>query len=141
MRASPLGANRAIRTDLTTREDIVHLVDAFYVRVRADARLNPIFEGVARVDWAQHLPKMYAFWESVLFAGTGYQGHPLAVHRELARRVPLTPLEFGRWLELFNESVDALFSGPHADQAKTRASRIALVMQRHIMDDRVGELP
>ena len=141
MRTSARQPNTAARTDLTTREDIVRLLDAFYDRVRKDARLNPIFEGVARVDWAQHLPHMYAFWESVLFAGTGYQGNLLAVHRELARRVPLTPLEFGRWLELFDESVDALFSGPHADHAKTRASRIALVMQRHIMADRIGELP
>jgi len=127
----------AIRTDLTSRDDIVRLVDAFYDRVRADARLSPIFDDVARVDWAQHLPKMYAFWESVLLAGSAYQGNPLAVHRELARRVPLTPLEFGRWLELFDESVDALFDGPHADQVKARASRIARVMQHHITIDQV----
>ncbi len=129
------------RPDLTTREDIVRLVDAFYDRVRVDARLSPIFEDVAQVDWVQHLPKMYAFWESVLLAGTSYRGNPLAVHRELARRVPLTPLEFGRWLELFDESVDALFAGSHADQAKTRASRIAVVLQQHIIADRVGALP
>lgn len=127
--------------DLTTREDIVGLVNAFYDRVRADGRLSPIFDDVAQVDWAQHLPRMYAFWESVLFAGTGYRGNPLAVHRELARRVSLTPLEFGRWLDLFHESVDALFAGPHAGQAKTRASRIAVVMEQHIIEDRISALP
>ncbi|MEO8624691.1 MAG: group III truncated hemoglobin [bacterium] len=127
--------------DLTTREDIVRLVDAFYARVRADARLNPIFEDIAHVDWAQHLPRMYAFWESVLFAGTAYRGDPLAVHRELGRHVSLTPLEFGRWLELFDEAMDALFAGPHADQAKLRASRIAVVMQQHATADRVRALP
>lgn len=58
-------------TDLTDRADIVRLVDAFYGRVRADAILSPIFDGIARVDWTLHLPKMYDFWESVLFGRAG----------------------------------------------------------------------
>ena len=40
--------------------------------------------------------------------------------------------EFGRWIALFHSSVDALFSGPMADEARARASRIAAVMQYHI---------
>ena len=127
--------------DLTDRRDIVRLVDAFYDRVRADAILGPIFDGVARVDWDQHLPKMYDFWESVLFGKVRFKGNPLIVHRDLARQAPLTPREFGRWLQLFHASVDELFAGPGADGAKVRASRIAEVMRHHIDADRGDSLP
>jgi len=127
-------------SDLTDRADIVRLVDAFYGRVRADAILRPIFDGIARVDWALHLPKMYDFWESVLFGRAAFKGNPLAVHRELARRAPLTSTEFSRWLQLFHASVDELFVGSCADEAKSRASRIALVMQHHIAADRATAL-
>jgi hemoglobin len=123
------------KTDIASRADIVRLVDGFYERVRGDELLGPIFNDVAHTDWARHLPKMYDFWEGVLFGVAGFRGNPLAVHRDLARRVPLGRREFGRWLDLFHESVDALFSGPCAEDAKARALRIAAVMQHHISSD------
>ena len=101
-------------------------MDIFYGRVRAD--------DVARVDWDQHLPKMYAFGEALLFGSPGFRGNPLAVHRELASRSPLGAREFTRWLRVFHASVDTLFLGPRAEEAKARASRIATVMQQHIRD-------
>jgi hemoglobin len=152
-RMTVTGPTLASPHDLASRDDVVRLVDAFYDRVRADALLDPIFDGVAHVDWAVHLPKMYAFWESVLFGATGYKGNPLAVHRALARQTPegpaaargsegvLTAHEFARWLELFHASVDELFAGPIAEEAKGRASRIAVVMQHHIAADRLAAVP
>jgi hemoglobin len=110
----------------------VRLVDAFYERVRADDILGPIFNDVADVDWTTHLPKMYDFWDSVLFGTPGFKGDPLDAHRKLAMRVPLGEREFARWLMLFDDSVDALFIGPGADNVKLRAARIASVMQHHI---------
>ena len=121
--------------DLTDRADVIRLVDAFYARVRVDALLSPIFEDVAGVNWAQHLPRMYDFWDSVMFGRTAFKGNPLVVHRDLARRASLTTAEFDRWLELFHGAVDALFAGPFAEEAKSRASRIAVVMQGHIAGD------
>lgn len=123
-------------TDLASRADIECLVNDFYGRVRDDELLGPIFDDVAHTDWARHLPKMYAFWEGVLFGVAGFRGDPLAVHRELASRTALGEREFGRWLDLFHESVDSSFSGPCAASAKTRARRIAAVMQQHV--SRVG---
>lgn len=122
--------------DIASRADIERLVNRFYERVRGDELLGPIFDDVAHTDWVKHLPKMYDFWEGVLFGVGGFRGNPLSVHRALARRVPLGDREFRRWLELFHESVDALFSGPYAEDAKTRAVRIATVMQHHIAHDR-----
>ena len=120
------------RPDITSRADIVRLVDTFYAAVRADEILAPIFDGVAHVDWERHLPRMYDFWVGVLFGATAFRGNPLAVHLGLATRVTMGAREFGRWIALFHSSVDALFSGPMADEARARASRIAAVMQYHI---------
>jgi hemoglobin len=124
-----------VERDLASRADIVRLVDAFYARVRADGILGPIFDDVAHTDWDRHLPRMYDFWDAVLFGAPGFHGNPLAVHRALALRVPLGAGEFGRWLALFHETVDALFRGPVAEDTKLRASRIATVMRHHILAD------
>jgi hemoglobin len=124
--------------DISSRHDIVQLVDAFYERVGRDELLGPIFNDVARVDWDAHLPRMYDFWDSVLFGRTGFKGNPLAVHRALAQLTPLTSREFTAWLTLFHATVDALFSGAVATQAKVRASRIAATMQLHLADPSAG---
>lgn len=121
--------------DLTTRADIERLVDSFYERVRVDERLGPIFTDVARVDWGSHLPRMYDFWEAVLFGATSFKGNPLAVHRALAEQTTVTARDFDRWLTLFHGSVDALFIGPMASETKERAVRIAIVMQQHLGAD------
>jgi len=123
-------------SDIATRTDLESLVNTFYDCVRADEILGPIFDDVAHTDWERHLPKMYDFWDTVVFGAARFRGNPLAVHRELARRVPLGGREFGRWLSLFHQTVDTLFSGPRAEDAKARASRIAAVMQQHILADR-----
>jgi hemoglobin len=120
------------RGDIAARPDIERMVDSFYAKVRADDLLGPIFDDVAKTDWAHHLPKMYDFWETVLFGVSRFHGDPLSVHLALNDKVPIGAREFGRWVALFHETVDSLFAGPIAEGAKMRAARIAVVMQEHI---------
>ena len=120
------------RFDITDRRDVACLVNLFYDRVRDDALLGPIFDDIAHVDWAAHLPRMYDFWESVLFGRPTFKGTPLITHRALARQTPLTGTEFERWVALFHTTVDDLFKGAIADQAKQSAARIAATME-HII--------
>ena len=122
----------AERADIATRTDIQRLVNTFYDRVRADGLLGPIFDDVAHVNWAEHLPRMYDFWEAVLFGKAGFKGNPLGVHLALARKTELTGREFDHWVTLFCGTVDELFSGPVADEAMLRAARIAVTMTHHI---------
>ncbi|MEN3943223.1 group III truncated hemoglobin [Prosthecobacter sp. SYSU 5D2] len=115
-------------TDLEGPPEIEKLVNSFYVKVRADETLGFIFDGIASVDWDAHLPKMYAFWEKVLFRTGSYTGNPLAIH---ARLLPLTEMgkpQFDRWLELFKQSVDELFCGPNAEHIKNCAADMANVI-------------
>ena len=125
--------------DLADRADVIRLVDTFYEVVRGDDMLGPIFKETAEVDWSEHLPKMYDFWETVMFGKAGYKGNPLAVHLELAQLTPLGAREFDHWIALFHGTVDTLFTGPSADEAKARALRIATVMQLHLSESAASE--
>lgn len=122
----------AARPDLAGRADIELLVNTFYEKVRGDELLGFIFADVARVDWAAHLPKMYAFWETMIFRSGNFTGNPLAAH---ARLVPLTAMgrpQFDRWLELFTATVDGLFAGEKAEHIKSAASDMANVIHAKI---------
>ena len=121
-------------TDIVSRDDVVRLVDGFYGRVQQDDLLGPIFNDIAAVEWSAHLPKMYAFWESLLFGVSSFKGDPLGVHLALSKRAAMSRREFDRWVVLFDTTVDELFSGERADGAKLRAARIAATMQQHIAE-------
>lgn len=120
------------RPDIEGRADIERLVNHFYGRVRQDAVIGFIFEEVAKVDWDSHLPKMYAFWETVLFGTGGFQGNPMAAHASL---VPLTEMgrsQFQQWLSIFRQSVDNLFDGERAGHIKRCAEDMANVIYSRI---------
>ena len=129
------------RLDITDCRDVARLVNVFYDRVRDDDILGPIFDDVAQVDWATHLPRMYDFWESVLFARATFKGAPLVVHRALAQHSPLTSDTFSRWIALFQSTVDDLFSGPMAEHAKNSAVRIAATMEHSLTIDHAVQEP
>jgi len=122
----------APKNDLAGPAEIKQLVDAFYTRVRGDEVLGFIFNDIAQTDWAHHLPKMYAFWETVLFRTGGYQGSPLVMHARLVPHTEMGVAQFRRWLELFCATVDNLFSGPHAEHIKNCARDMADVIHRKI---------
>jgi hemoglobin len=111
--------------DITTEADIKLLVDSFYERVNADALLAPVFNDFAGVNWASHLPTMYTFWSSVLLGTASYHGRPFPKHLAL----PVGREHFDRWLEIFTGTVDALFEGEKAEEAKMRGYSIAQVFQ------------
>jgi hemoglobin len=108
-------------TDIVTEADVRVLVDEFYAAVRGDALLNPIFTEVAQVDWAHHLPQMYAFWSGQILGKSGYVGQPFAAHMKL----PVEREHFQRWLALFHAAVERHFAGPGAKRAKDAAASIA----------------
>jgi len=55
-----------MRKNIENKEDIIILVDEFYANVMTNPTIGYIFSDVVRVDWSIHLPKMYAFWETML---------------------------------------------------------------------------
>jgi hemoglobin len=77
------------------------MVDAFYVRVRADGLLGPIFNSLI-TDWDEHMPKMYDFWSSAVLRTGRYSGRPLEVHMGLPGA---GPDHYRRWIDLWREVV------------------------------------
>ncbi len=108
-----------------SEESICQLVDAFYVKVRADEELAPIFENAIR-DWQPHLDKMYAFWSSVMLTTGRYKGNPLIKHMVLPG---IQPELFERWLALFHQTCVELFDDDISAAFRVKAERIAESMK------------
>ena len=107
--------------DITTLEDIKLLVNTFYGRVQKDELIGPIFNERIQNRWDEHLAKMYTFWQTVLLDDHTYFGRPFPPHAEL----PVEMEHFDRWLAIFNQTVDELFEGEKAEEAKWRGSQMA----------------
>ncbi|MFW0716778.1 group III truncated hemoglobin [Pedobacter sp. N23S346] len=118
--------------DIETRADIILLVDHFYTKVQENQTIGPIFTQVANVDWSHHLPKMYDFWESILFGKAIYKGNPMLTHFSLNEKAPLKTEEFNAWKTIFFEVVDELFAGENAEIIKQKAQSIADLMHYKI---------
>lgn len=118
--------------DIETEADVALLVERFYARVRQDAELGSIFDDVVQVNWPEHLPRIIAFWSTMLLNTGTYAGNPMRAHFELALKTSLRPAHFDRWLSLFFQTLTDLFSGPRTDEARQRAHGIATVMQSRL---------
>jgi hemoglobin len=118
--------------DLDTPEEIAEMVRRFYADVAQDDLLGPVFEDVAQVDWAQHLPKLAAFWCRVLLGVPGYAGNPFRAHALVHRQRPFTAAHFERWLSLFHETLELGWVGPNARRAADLADHVARVHRRQL---------
>jgi len=117
-----------MKKDIHNRADIILLVDTFYKNVALNKQIGPIFTDVAKVDWSHHLPKMYDFWESILFGKAIYKGNPMLTHFALNEQTPLQTEAFETWKNLFFQTVDDLFVGENAHLIKQKAQSIADLM-------------
>lgn len=121
-----------MKKDIENRADIELLVNSFYTEIKADATLGYIFEDIAKVNWNTHLPKMYSFWSSLLLGEHSYEGDPMSKHIALSKITSLTETEFSKWLFIFKQTVDSLFEGGKAEEAKSRAANISRLMLHKI---------
>ena len=114
--------------DIENREDVILLVNTFYEDVKTDKTIGHIFTKVATVDWDAHLPKMYDFWEGILLGGTAFKGNPMQAHIGLSKKTAMGKEQFDAWETIWKRTIDKLFIGDKAAEAKTRANNIAQLM-------------
>jgi len=114
-----------IQADTGVNEPMLErLIRGFYMRVRNDDVLGPIF--AAKIDdWEPHLQKMCAFWSSVALMSGRYHGQPMAKHLPL----PIDARHFDRWLALFEESARDLCPPEAAEHFVMLARRIAASLE------------
>jgi hemoglobin len=121
-RGAPM-AQPAAAPDRISEAAIGRLVDAFYVKVRADPQLGPVFErAIAPDEWDAHLATMRNFWSSVMLTSGRYKGNPVPVHQQVEG---IELRLFDRWLALFGQTCGELFDEPVAATFRDRAHRIA----------------
>lgn len=109
-----------------TESSIRQMVDTFYARVREDAVLSPVFESRLAGRWAEHMPRMVAFWTKVLLGSGDFQSNVFGKH------MVLTGIEkehFVRWLGLFRMTAIAVFGAEEAAMPIQVAERIAASLQ------------
>lgn len=104
--------------DIKTKKDVETLVTTFYGKVLKDDLLKDFFN---HLDFDKHMPKMIYFWSFVLLDEPGYSTNVTEKHLNM----PLEKQHFDRWLLLFNETLNELFSGEKVEVAKQRAVTIA----------------
>jgi hemoglobin len=111
--------------DIETRDDVERLVRAFYRRALTDPIIGFLFTDVAKLDLEAHVPRITSFWETILLGARSYGGGAFRPHAELHAKATLQRGHFDRWLVLWRETIDELFAGERAEQAKAHADRVA----------------
>ena len=118
--------------DIESRADCERLVRAFYGRAFEDPLIGWLFTDVAKLDLEAHVPQITSFWETVLLGTKTYSGTPFEPHARVHAKANLRAGHFGRWLALWNETVDELFAGERAELAKAHALRVAQAFHRRL---------
>lgn len=129
------------KKDINTREDVFLLVTTFYNKVREEPTLGPFFN-TAIENWEVHIDHLTTFWESTLFITrpleNRYKGNPITIHNQVDKenRNSITELHFGIWLNLWVQTIDELYKGEYAENAKRRARKMGSFLYLKLFEAR-----
>ena len=121
-----------MKKEIENIDDIKVLVDSFYKKVIVDKTIAHFFINVISVNWDVHLPIMYSFWDTVLFGSMSYKGNPMLKHIALSQKENMHKTHFDAWTKLWEETIDELYFGEKAEQAKKKAKSISALMMYKI---------
>lgn len=113
---------------IENRNDIEILINAFYAKIRKDELLGPIFNSHISEDrWAGHLVNLADFWETNLFGVPKFKGNPTQKHINVDKNLNYTisQVHFGKWLQLWFETINELYVGEYAQRAKDAARKMS----------------
>jgi hemoglobin len=114
--------------DITSRQDIEKVLEAFYKKAFRDEVIGRFFTEVVPLDLATHLPLIADFWEAVIFGVHRYGKNVMEVHQHIHRLSPIEKQHLDQWISLFVQTVDEHFTGERAELMKQRARSIATLM-------------
>lgn len=125
-----------MKKDIENEQDVKLFLDAFYEKVKVDDTIAYLFNEVANLNWDDHMPKIYAFWEVILLGKPGFNGDVMGKHIKLHQKEKLTTEHFDRWIALFTETVNEMYEGSKADEALNRANIIRRTIEFNIQNTR-----
>ena len=114
--------------DIAVREDIEKVLAAFYGRAIEDPLIGRFFTEVVPLHLPTHLPLITDFWVSVLFQSRGYGKNVMQIHQNISSLSPIVKEHLDRWVQLFTQTIDSLFTGEKANLMKQRGASIATMM-------------
>lgn len=117
-----------MKYDIETRADVELLINTFYDKIKTDDTIGFFFNEVAQVNWDKHLPVMYDFWSSILINEGRYQGGLIMKHILLDKKSKIEAHHLERWQALFYQTLDHLFEGEVADDARNRVKTMGELM-------------
>lgn len=100
----------------------------FIIKLEKNDLLGPIFNSHIPEDkWPEHLEKLTDFWETNLFGIPKFKGNPSQKHLNVDKNLEykVNQNHFGKWLEIWFETINELYEGELADRAKEASRRIA----------------
>ncbi len=113
------------KIDIITEATIKQFVDNFYVNVRNDSKLGPVFDGTIGTSeeaWQPHLERMYYFWSSLMLATGRYHGNPMKKHHD----IPSFDIKlFDIWLELFEKTAREIHTDEVVELYMEKSRRVA----------------
>lgn len=123
--------------DISSRSDILRLVETFYAKIRKHDVLGPIFNR-AISNWDEHHEKITDFWESQLLFTKRFRGNPIEAHVKVDQNEghTITNEMFGLWLNEWFQTIDELYSGEIAERAKHNARKLSVFMFMKIWESR-----
>ena len=117
----------ATKKEIENSDDVRLLLDSFYAKVKSDPLLGPVFQSriPTEADWPPHMDILYQFWESVLFGKSAFRGNPFPKHIGLG----IKATHFDRWIQLFHATIDELFIGKIATEAKDKSVKMRMLFE------------
>lgn len=118
-----------------TADEIDLVVQRFYMRVRVDPVLGPVFAAKVH-DWPVHEAKIAQFWKGAILHTQGYTGSPMSAHRQAGN---VRPEHFVEWLAAFDAVLHETLAPESAAGWSALAHRIGVGLRQGVQD--VGRAP
>jgi hemoglobin len=115
-----------MKNDIQTEEDVKLFSDLFYQKLLADDRINHLF---LHLNLAEHMPRVYSFWNTILLGTLSYKRNMMEVHSPLDMKKE----DFYVWLRHFESTLRDLFEGEKTEEAISRANTIAMTMRYKLL--------
>jgi hemoglobin len=123
-----------MQSNEVTRENLNKMVILFYTKILKDEIVGPFFieklgDNLNNENWTPHIELLTNFWAPISLGTPTYKGNPFAAHVNIAN---LSREAFSRWLELFSQTLDIVYTPQIADQFKYKSTVIAGNFMRNL---------